>query len=91
MVGSQYLSDLNIYLPVLGEINSDRFSDDHQLDLRVDRRWTFEGWKLEAYLDITNVYAHAKLINYSYNFDYSERSAITEVPILPALGLRGTY
>ena len=91
VVGSRYLSDVNVYLPILGETNADRYADDHQLDIRIDRKWNFQEWKLELYLDITNVYAHAKLIGYSYNFDYSEISPITEVPILPALGFRGTY
>ncbi len=91
VVGARYLSDVNIYLPELGEINSDRFANDHQLDLRIDRKWEFEKWKLELYLDVTNVYAHARLLGYSHNFDYSERFPITEVPILPALGFRGTY
>jgi purine nucleoside permease len=90
-VGSQFLSDLNIYLPTLGTINSSRYQSDHQLDLRIDRKWKLANWDLDFYLDVTNVYAHAKLIGYTYNFDYSEREAITEVPILPALGVRGSF
>lgn len=91
VIGSRFLSDLNIYLPVLGEINSSRHDNDHQIDIRVDRKWKFPAWELELYLDVTNVYAHAKLIGYSYNFNYSQREAITEVPFLPALGVRGTF
>ncbi len=91
VVGSQFLSDLNIYLPTLGTINSSRFENDHQVDIRIDRKWKFDTWDLDLYLDITNVYANAKLIGYSYNFDYSQREAISEVPFLPALGVRGSF
>jgi outer membrane receptor protein involved in Fe transport len=91
VVGSQFLSDLNIYLPTLGAINSARSASDHQIDIRVDRKWKFDTWDLDLYLDITNVYANAKLIGYSYNFDYSEREEISEVPFLPALGVRGSF
>jgi hypothetical protein len=91
VVGSQFLSDLNIYLPMLGTINSTRYESDHQFDIRIDRKFKFDSWDLELYLDVTNVYAHAKNIGYSYNFDYTEREAITEVPILPALGVRGSF
>ncbi len=91
IVGSQFLSDLNIYLPELGSINSSRYETDHQIDIRIDRKFKFATWNLDLYLDVTNVYAHAKLIGYTYNFDYSQREPITEVPILPALGVRGSF
>jgi hypothetical protein len=40
-------------------------------------------------LDVTNVYAHARILGYNYNFDFSQRKAFTELPILPAIGIRG--
>jgi len=91
VVGSIYISDVNAFIPVYGEVNSDRIESVHQLDLRVDREWRFQTWKLSAYLDVTNVYAHARVLGYSYNYDYSERSAIKDLPILPAIGVRGTF
>lgn len=91
VVGSIYLSDLNIYLPRLGEINGDRIDAAHQFDLRIDRRWEFNNWKLSAYLDVTNVYANPRTLGFTYNYDYSERQAIEELPIVPAFGLRGSF
>jgi hypothetical protein len=91
IMGSVYQSDLNIYVPVLGELNSDRFDSSHQLDLRVDRRFSLPHVELSVFLDVTNVYAHPKVLGYRYNFDYSEREAIRELPILPAFGVRGTF
>ena len=60
--GSIFLSDFNTYVPLFGDYNSDRLEDAHQLDVRVDRVWKFDTWELSAYLDITNVYAHARTL-----------------------------
>lgn len=37
-------------------LNTKRNSSSHGLDLRVDKRWFFEKWALNAYLDIQNIY-----------------------------------
>jgi hypothetical protein len=91
VVGSVYLSDRNIYLPVFGDINSDRLDTAHQLDVRIDRQWTFRHFSLSGYLDVTNVYANPKTLGFRYNFDFSERQAIEELPLVPAIGLRGSF
>jgi len=91
VIGSLFQSDFNVYLPLLGDINSDRLDPSHQLDLRVDRTWKFRTWSLATYLDVTNVYAHPRTLGFRYNFDYSRREAIKELPIVPSLGLRGSF
>lgn len=89
VTGATYQADVDLYLPSYGRANSQRVAVQHQLDLRVDRAWRFDRWKLSAYLDISNVYVNAAAIDYQYNFDYSARTAITSLPILPSLGVRG--
>jgi len=89
VVGSLYLSDLNAFIPIYGGVNTARLEATHQLDLRVDRSWTFNSWKLSAYLDIANVYAHAQVLGYQYSYDFSESEPITQIPFLPAIGVRG--
>jgi len=37
-------------------LNTERNTNSHGLDLRVDKRWFFKKWALNAYLDIQNVY-----------------------------------
>ncbi|MCG8419551.1 MAG: TonB-dependent receptor [Proteobacteria bacterium] len=91
IVSSIFLSDTAIHIPVYGVVNSERFASAHQLDLRIDRKWTFKTWSLSAYLDVTNVYANPRTLGYQYNFDYSERKAIEELPVVPALGVRGSF
>jgi hypothetical protein len=89
VTGALYQSDVDLYLPSYGAINSRRVEVQHQLDLRVDRTWSLAGWKLAAYLDVSNVYLNAAAIEYQYNFDYTRRTAITTLPIIPSFGLRG--
>ena len=40
-------------------LNTERASAFHQLDIRVDKRWFFEKWSLNLYIDIQNLYGFA--------------------------------
>jgi hypothetical protein len=86
-----FQSDINRYFPEFGRINSLRLEPLHQLDVRLDRIWQFRTWRLSAYLDIANVYAHPAPLQQQYSYDYSERKPVTNVPILPSLGIRGEF
>jgi len=37
-------------------VNSLRLSDIHTLDIRLDKKWFFKSWSLNAYIDIQNIY-----------------------------------
>ncbi len=37
-------------------LNSERLSPYHQLDLRIDKKWFFISWNLDVYLDVQNIY-----------------------------------
>ena len=63
----------------------------HQLDLLVDKVFTFELWKLAIYLDVQNVYNQGNAEGFTYNFDYTQRQPITGLPIVPILGIRGEW
>ena len=88
---SVFNSDLNFYRPVFGPLNSERTDLQHQLDLRVDRTWKFQKWRLKAFLDVQNVYLHPAAYSYQYSYDYSQREAMKTLPILPSLGVRGEF
>ena len=91
VMGAVYVSDKNFYRPIHGERNSERTELDHQLDLRVDRHLVLGGVDLDAFIDVSNVYSHPKHIDHEYSFDYNERRNVTDIPIFPSLGLRGTF
>jgi len=82
--------DAGTYAPInSGNLNSGRTGAFHQLDLRIDKTWTFSAWKLSAYLDVQNTYLHQNPEGVSYNYNYSQSSALTGIPFLPIIGLRG--
>ena len=49
--------------------NAVRFPPYHRLDLRLDRRFMFDGWNLVTFLDVMNVYGRDNIWNYTYNGD----------------------
>lgn len=89
VMASIYDSDSDTYVPVFGEVNTERVAGHHQLDLRIDRSWQVGRVLLSAFLDVQNVYLNASTVGYGYSFDYSERFAFESIPILPSIGLRG--
>ncbi|HYP78501.1 MAG TPA: TonB family protein [Polyangiaceae bacterium] len=82
--------DAGTYAPVnSSNLNSARTGAFHQLDLRIDKTWTFSAWKLSAYLDVQNTYLHKNPEGVSYNYNYSKSSSLSGIPFLPIIGLRG--
>lgn len=82
--------DAGAYAPIASpQLNSARLAPFHALDLRVDKTWEFRSWKLTMYLDIRNVYNRQNPEGEVYNYDYTKSSAISGLPILPMLGVRG--
>nr|WP_236676032.1 TonB-dependent receptor [Chryseolinea lacunae] len=45
-------------VPDYSQLNAQRISSFHQLDLRIDKKYYFSRWSLDAYFDIQNAYNH---------------------------------
>lgn len=45
-----------VAVPDYSRLNSQRIAPYHQLDLRVDKKWFFDAWSLNIFLDIQNTY-----------------------------------
>ncbi|MCC5930536.1 MAG: TonB-dependent receptor [Cyclobacteriaceae bacterium] len=45
-------------IPDFSRINDGRTSPFHQLDLRIDKKYFFNNWSLNVFLDIQNIYNH---------------------------------
>jgi TonB family protein len=84
-----YNIDTQTYVATIGRINSVRNPTFNRLDLRVQKTWTFDSWRLSWYLDVQNVYNAKNPEGVTYSFDYSQRGNIRGLPIIPVLGLRG--
>lgn len=91
VVSSVYDASTDTYVPIYGATNSARLALFHQLDLRVDKVWTFDTWRLNLYLEVLNVYNNGAQEGWQYNYDYSERGRLTGLPILPVFGIRGEW
>lgn len=61
----------------------------HQLDIRVDKEWRFTDWTFAVYLDVQNVYNRQNPETLQYNYNYSQSTTVSFLPILPILGVRG--
>ncbi|MFO0658929.1 MAG: TonB-dependent receptor [Polyangiaceae bacterium] len=77
------------YACVPGAPLSERLPAFHQLDLRVEKGWQFQSWKLSAYVDVLNVYNHKNPEGVAYSYDQSKREYQSGLPFLPILGVRG--
>ena len=91
VIGSRYLAGYDAYLPIYGPANSVRVPPFHQLDVRLDKTWTFDSWLLDAYLDVLNTYNHRAIEGLVYSYDYSGMSYFRGLPIIPTLGLKGSF
>jgi TonB family protein len=85
------INDLStgLYRPVYGAVNSDRNPFFHRLDVRVQKRFDIDDFRLILYLDVQNVYNATNREGVSYNFDYTRTTDIPGLPIIPSLGIRG--
>jgi outer membrane receptor protein involved in Fe transport len=89
--GSYFDADYGNYWPIVGGYNSGRNPLFHQLDIRVDKKFVFDKWILDAYLDIQNVYNYRSIEGQMYNYDYTKMLYVQGLPIIPSLGLRAEF
>jgi len=57
----------------------------------VDKRWIFNRWMLNAYLDLQNVINRANPEAIQYNYDFTKSRVRQGLPIYPIIGLRGEF
>ncbi len=88
---SIYDSDSDSYIALQGPYNSDRLPAFHALDIRIDKDFNFTRWKLTVYLDMLNVYNRKNPESKVYNFDYTERTFLYSLPILPNIGFKAQF
>jgi hypothetical protein len=86
-----YAADSGSYTQLQGEPFSRRLPLFHQMDMRVDKRWQFQDWRLSTYLDIQNVYNNQAVEALVYNYNFSQETFQTGLPIIPSVGLRGEF
>jgi outer membrane receptor for ferrienterochelin and colicin len=91
VTGSVYDAGSDVYVPTFGGTNAGRLGTFTALDLRVDRTWIWDRWRLSAYLDVQNVTNRGNQEGWQYSFDYRQRTPLTGLPVLPILGVKGEW
>lgn len=83
------------YLPVYGELNSERAKAYHRLDLRFERKFDYGRVQGSYYLDIINAYARKNggSVRYEAIADSSEYRLEEQesLPLFPAFGVKITF
>ncbi len=85
--GSPYTPFNNDGTQSLSNYLSERFVETHALDLRVDRRWDFNGWSLITYLDIQNIYNRQNQTDIRWDFNENAPDTGSELGLLPSIGV----
>lgn len=86
-----FSADSGAYVPFQGEPFSERLPLFHQLDLRLDKRWQTESFRISTYLDVYNVYNKPAVEGMSYDYNYAHRNSLVGIPFLPSVGVRGEF
>jgi outer membrane receptor protein involved in Fe transport len=91
VIGATYNADSGNYVPIRGPTRSIRTPLFTQIDVRAEHDWLFERWSLGLYLDIINVTNRKNVEAIQYDYRFRSSSPVTSFPILPTLGLKGTW
>jgi hypothetical protein len=62
-----------------------------QLAARAAHVWLFDTWSLGGYLDVINVTNAANVEAVLHDYRYQQSGPVSSLPILPTLGVRGTW
>jgi len=87
-----YDASSDVYVPrPVGSPLSARLQDFFALDVRISKEFRFDNWLLETYLEVNNATNRENVENVGYSYDYSERSDINGLPLVPSFGLKAVY
>jgi TonB family protein len=91
VAGALYDANSFTYTQLNGPRNSGRNPYFHQLDLRVDKAWTFSWGSLSFFVEVLNAYFAQNQEGVQYNYNYTESQPVMGLPIFPNLGFRGEW
>ncbi len=71
--------------------NSGREDTFHQLDTRIERKWTFNAWEMSVYADVQNIYNATNREATFYDYRCRGSTPVRGIPLLPILGIEGIF
>ncbi len=90
-IGSLYNADNGGYSGIPGPTYGQRLSAFHQLDIRIDKTWTFPTWRFGIFLEVLNVYNRGNPEGTQDNYNSTQFQFLNGLPIVPNLGVRGEF
>ncbi len=91
VAGALFNGDTGTYTQIPGTPYSSRNAPFHQLDVRIDKTWTFRRGSINLYLEVLNAYNNSNPEGVQYNYNYTQSQTVTGIPIFPNLGIRAEY
>jgi TonB family protein len=89
VMGAFYDARGDQFQPTFGAHNSIRIPDFVQLDVRVEKTFTFRrGLQLNIFADVQNVTNRANPEEIVYNYNFTRRDYIIGLPVLAVIGAR---
>jgi hypothetical protein len=89
--GTTVVNSTTFYLPQYGPTDSARLPDYVRLDFSTSIKTVYDTWEWRIYLDMTNILGTKNVLQYEYNTDYSQKTAVYDLPFLPYLGFEVKY
>ena len=81
--------NLNRFGYIYGDFNSAKLPDYHRWDLRADYNYLKkESYTINVLTELINVYNRKNVSGYNWNEDYTEREKVTQLGIIPSIGVR---
>jgi hypothetical protein len=79
------------YIPNYASVNSGTLPDYHRLDLRFDRNYVYDKWKLNTYFELNNVYFRKNVSGYRYDATYTVKDPVYPLVIPFTFGIQAEF
>jgi len=73
------------------EYNTGRLPDYYSLDVRVEKKWNFKSWTLNAYIDIQNITGKKNVSGYQWNKFTGTIDKQESIGVLPSIGINAMF
>lgn len=82
------------WIPEWGKHNGERTPIYYKLDLRIDREFYYNEWKMKFYVDLQNATFHENIEGYDYGSEYEDinnATPITGLGFMPFFGIEAEF
>jgi hypothetical protein len=88
VTGAYFDSNAGLHRPILGTQNSERLPDFIEIDLRIERTWTWRRLTLTVGLEALNLSNRKNAEEIVYSGDFTRHATVTGLPTLALLSVK---